>query len=175
MLPSELDLIEDPPVPLSPPVFLRSSLSPPLPPPSPIDILTAAAIFQVRIWHPTCFPSSFDCFFSFTFEIPMTSWLERGMRKKKKAQNSRKRALNGRMPTPSSCRVPTRLRCSGPISSLRSIYLRACQIWPRRSTFHRGAFWRKYNVSGKKRRGFYCLLRFIIEQWPPPSLTAWQT
>lgn len=82
-------------------------------------------------------------FFSYSNDFLLEKWDEQKsqkMSRKEKSENSRKRALNKRMPTPSSCRVPARFRCTGPISSLRSIYLRVCRIWPRRRTFLRWPF-----------------------------------
>lgn len=102
-------------------------------------------------------------FFFNSNDFLIEEWDERGKKGEGEEQNSRKQALNRRMPTPCSCRVPARFRCSGPISSLLSIYLRVCRIWLRRCTFRDDPFWRKYNVSGKKRRGFLLRYRFIIE------------
>lgn len=113
--------------------------------------------------HTTPSPSSFNYFFFNSNDFLIEEWDERGKKGEGEEQNSRKQALNRRMPTPCSCRVPARFRCSGPISSLLSIYLRVCRIWLRRCTFRDDPFWRKYNVSGKKRRGFLLRYRFIIE------------
>lgn len=71
-------------------------------------------------------------------------------------------------PLPVVCRLGSgAVGQSAPPPPTNSIYLRVCRIWLRRCSFHDDPFWRKYNVSGKKRRGFLLPYRFIIEHEPP--------
>lgn len=144
-MPSEHDPREDPPLPntvpqhpppSSPLQLISHSIPAIFPPPllSNFRICSSCSAPLGRallVWNNTqpSPPTSFNIF----FPNSMTSCLESGMRERKKGrrrnreqQNSRMRAFNRRMPTPSSCRVPTWFRCCGPISSLRSIYLRVC-------------------------------------------------
>lgn len=91
---------------------------------------------QDYVWNTTL---ATPCLHLTHLSIKMTSCLKSQMReremqnlqrrRKKEQQNSRKQAFTRRMPTPSSCRVPAWHRCSGPISSLCSFYLRVSRIW----------------------------------------------
>lgn len=159
--PLSMTLMKTPPMPSSPLVFIHSFL---LTHYESYRHFSSCRHFRGRdLTHTTCFPSLFDCFFG----IPMTSWLEQGMRKKKKHTTAGSNRLTGgcRHPLPVVCRLgsgaPGQSAPPGPFTSGRVRIGRegALSIM----TPSGGSI-----MFLERKRGFYCLLRIIIEQWPPP-------